>query len=643
MNVSTFTKKTKHEIVGFLILIASLLIYSRKPALMAVALIPIALAALLIMRTSILRKFAHTPIRQVAFADLLEPIIEYRQSASGKSRPEIVRYGKREIPLVKRIEHCYVNFEEYIARKGNPSVMVCGRSGMGKSELMNVLLLAAKEPKVVFSFKPNDAYLRMPCQVIDVSRHIPDPFQDADAFSIAYALAFPANVRGITFSQVRAIVKSVARESKNWNEFKDNLKRTERKATDIQKEALALIEAQIGGLVIGEGSFSIDLTKDTVLDFSYLDESAKTFYAEIALRQIWSSLTSRFSIQEKQRKVLIVIDEVHRLTQLYEMEARTIVDTLMRQVRQFGALYTATQNYSDIPDALRNQFATQLTFNTTSERDLEAIRKIDSAYVWIVKELRPHQFIDLTFRVGNGGIIPIFKADRIALPERQVRYDAPANVAPVQPKSADTTDYESEILNILRKTPLHQTGIDSALGIEREDSRRLVVKKELKKLLDGDEIGRIRYLNSMGKEKVLYYLKDPNLSPIHDYMQKEAVSILTSNNVKADRVNVTGNGSVPDIETSGFDVEIETGLKHSGADLQERLSQSTKKVIILTPNYEEAGRYSRYASERVKIATMPELKEAISAGATSRSQEQPPSHAPLKEGGEPTRRVGEGT
>ncbi len=128
----------------------------------------------------------------------------------------VVGYGKREIPLVRRIDHCYVNFDEYIGRKGNPSVMVCGRSGMGKSELMNVLLLSAKEPKIVFSFKPNDAYLRMPCQVIDVSRHIPDPFQDADAFSIAYALAFPANVRGITFSQVRAIVKSVARESKNW-------------------------------------------------------------------------------------------------------------------------------------------------------------------------------------------------------------------------------------------------------------------------------------------------------------------------------------------------------------------------------------------------------------------------------------------
>ena len=642
MNVSTFTKKTKHEVIGFLILIASLLVYSRKPALILVALVPITLAVLLIMRTSILRRFARTPIGQVAFADLLEPIVEYRQSASSRSRPEVVRYGKREIPLVKRIDHCYVNFEEYIGRKGNPSVMVCGRSGMGKSELMNVLLLSAKESKIVFSFKPNDTYLRMPCQVIDVSKHIPDPFQDADAFSIAYALAFPANIRGITFSQVRAIVKGAARASKNWDEFRDNLKRVERKATDIQKEALALIEAQIGGVVVGEGSFSIDPVADTVLDFSHLDESAKTFYAEIALRQIWSSLTGKLGIQEKQKKTIIVIDEVHRLTQLYETEARTIVDTLMRQVRQFGALYTATQNYSDIPDALRNQFATQLTFNTTSERDLDAIRKIDSAYVWIVKELRPYQFIDLTFRVGNRGVVPIFRADRVELPERQTQYDEPANLTPVRQKAEDATDYESEILNILRKEPLHQSGIDRALGIEREDSRRLVVKKELKKLLDGDEIGRIKYLDSAGKGKVLYYLKDPNLSPIHDYMQKEAVSILTASGVQVSKTNATGDGSVPDIETPEFDVEIETGLKHSGADLQERLSKSAKRVIILAPNYEEAGRYSRHASERVKIVTMTELREAVSAGAASRSQEQPPPH-PLKEGGEPTRRVGEGT
>ena len=114
-------------------------------------------------------------------------------------------------------------------------------------------------------------------------------------------------------------------------------------------------------------------------------------------------------------------------------------------------------------------------------------------------------------------------------------------------------------------------------------------------------------------------------------MQKEAVSILTASGVQVSRTNATGDGSVPDIETPEFDIEIETGLKHSAADLQERLSKSAKRIIILAPNYEEAGRYSRYASERVKIATMPELKEAISAGAEQTGASSP-LHTP-PEGG----------
>ena len=100
MNVSTFTKKTKHEIIGFLILIAVPAGLQPKTRSDCGRSHSHRLAALLIMRTSILRRLARTPIRQVAFADLLEPIVEYRQSASGRSSPEIVRYGKREIPLV---------------------------------------------------------------------------------------------------------------------------------------------------------------------------------------------------------------------------------------------------------------------------------------------------------------------------------------------------------------------------------------------------------------------------------------------------------------------------------------------------------------------------------------------------------------
>jgi hypothetical protein len=623
MNVSTFTKGEKFKIIAVLVAVTILLIYSRKLNLILVSFVPAAAAALLIMRTRILRRFAHMPIRQVAYAALMEPIQEYRYYNAGRDedgrlieekRLETVGYRKRDIPLVRHIDHCYVDLDEEISRKGNRSVMVCGRSGMGKSELMKVLLLSSKEPKIVFSFKPNDAYPHLPYRVIDVSRHIPDPFQDADSFSIAYSLAFPANLKGIMLSQVRAIVKSVARESKNWIEFKEKLKQVERKATDIQQEALSLIEQQIESLAVGEGSFSIDLTQDTVLDFSYLDESAKTFYAEIALRQIWGSVTSRLGIQEKGRKkIAIVIDEVHRLTQAYEMEAKTIVDTLMRQIRQFGTLYTATQNYSDMPDALRNQFATQLTFNTTSEKDLEAIRKIDSAYVWIVKELRRYEFVDLTFRVGNTGVVPIFRADQVEMPEREVEYNNPAGITRLQPRTEATATSCEEVT---RAALAGEDAVWSPTGLAAEFAKRngtdentakLRVSKVLQGMLNNDELQRVKFeMPQDGRVMVLYFRKsvNENESPFHRWMVGKIVE------GRKDVIRVAASGeALPDVETGSRYVEAETGLKRRADDLEERIARfgRIKPFVIVVPNSDVAETYRKLASDRVMVKTLREF------------------------------------
>lgn len=387
------------------------------------------------MRQKLLRKLTKSRIMQVAYAWLIEPITQERTRTTGRDdngRPIEVRetvvvgHRRRDIPLVEHIDPCYVDLQKYISHKANQLVMICGRSGMGKSELMKMLLLNLKGPKIIFSFKPNDTYLSLPYNVIDVSGHVPDPFQHADDFATAYALTFPANVIGIMLSHVRAIIKSLARDSRDWKEFNDKLRHMKKKATDLQAEALALIEQQIEALAVTQDStsFTIDLTKDTVLDFSRLEESAKTFYAEEALRQIWRSMTGISAgftqpTETPHEKATIMIDEVHRLTQLYETDARSILDAVMLQVRQFGKLYAAMQNYSDINDRYRNQFGTQLTFNTTSERDLEAIRKIDPSYVWIVKELHQYEFIDLTFRVGNAGLVPIFQADLSELPQTE--------------------------------------------------------------------------------------------------------------------------------------------------------------------------------------------------------------------------------
>jgi len=75
------------------------------------------------------------------------------------------------------------------------------------------------------------------------------------------------------------------------NERKEPLFFTSAEVEVMIKTATSLRDKAM--LAVGQGSsFSIaDLTKDVVLDFSRLDEAAKTFYAEIALRQIWNSLT----------------------------------------------------------------------------------------------------------------------------------------------------------------------------------------------------------------------------------------------------------------------------------------------------------------------------------------------------------------
>ena len=78
MNVSTFTKGEKHKIIAVLVIVTLLLVYSRRLDLVLIAIVPALVAALLVMRTRILRRFAKTPIRQVAFADLMEPV--YRPS-----------------------------------------------------------------------------------------------------------------------------------------------------------------------------------------------------------------------------------------------------------------------------------------------------------------------------------------------------------------------------------------------------------------------------------------------------------------------------------------------------------------------------------------------------------------------------------
>ena len=424
-------------------------------------------------------------------------------------------------------------------------------------------------------------------------------------------------------SQARAIVKNIAGESKDWNQFRANLKRMERKATDIQLEALALIEQQTGSLAVGEGSFSIDLTKDVVLDFSRLDEAAKTFYAEIALRQIWNSLTDRAADLRRQAdwkhqpetndgrsKHRIVIDEVHRLTQLYQIDARTILDTMMLEVRQFGALLTATQNQTDIPDNLR-QFGTEFAFHTTIPKELEALGKIDPAYPWIVRHLQPYEFVDLSFRVGDAGLVPVFRADMGALPKMDVPRVEPVDISQ-EPRPQTPVDYRAIVEEELDGGRVVWVSGLASLVEERyhvaKDAAKLRLRAVLLKLLNAGEIQVQRFDDVKSGETVsLYFAKSTNENegPLHRWMLGRAVEGCEG------VVHVASSGeALPDIETGKAYIEVETGLKRRVDDLQERIAKFTAKpFVVLVPDEAVAEEYRRKLvnDDRAAVKTLREF------------------------------------
>ncbi|MDG6979091.1 MAG: ATP-binding protein, partial [Nitrososphaerota archaeon] len=526
---------------------------------------------------------------------------------------------KREIPLAKEIDPSYVDILRYVDDKRNPSVLISGRPGMGKTELMKLLLVHQKIPKVVFSFKPSDAYLQLPYQLMDISRHTPDPFQDADAFLMAYELAHPVNVRGIMLSEAAAMVKSLAGKSRSWDEFRRNLKNAKRDATDIQKEALALIEGQTESLAVGEGTFRIDLTKDTVLDFSSLGESAKTFYAEIALRQIWESLaTGPVAFAQYGRtnvRLLIAMDELHRLMQVYgEFGVKSVIDTLLRMVRQFGGIYAATQNLTDVPDRLRNLFGTQFVFNTSSENDLEAMRKVEPGYAWVAKELGAYRFIDVTFRTAREGLIPVFEAEPVEVAESKAENDTSGVTSQ---SGAIEVDYSNMVRQkISNGEVVWVSGLARSLeqtdGLDR-DIAKLKIRNILRKLLDAGEVQVQRLDDPESGEAVsLYFAKsgEEKVSPLHRFMVKRLLEKLGENGEAVLNVAESGQGA-PDVETEAAYYEIETGLKTRTVDLEERISalSATKPFVILVPNSDlaKSDKYGKLNGPRVVVATLAEF------------------------------------
>ena len=323
----------------------------------------------------------------------------------------------------------------YIHGKSNRNVLITGSSGQGKSKLTRYLLGEMPYQKLVFSFKAGEEYLKMGYAIRDISKSLPNPFSNAEAFISAFVVAFPIGSIGIQASLIPTTLEKLVKKSQSWQDFSKNAERELKTAKEANvRSALSYIKAQAPRLAYSSSGFAIG-SETAVLDFSALNDDAKSFYAELALRQVYSEMEQR-----KRKDVLICIDEAHRLTTGNFGRYHSIIVEMSREIRDKGMLWITTQNYTDIPDSIRNQFASQFMFKSTGQNDMVALKAIEPLLAWTVSSLPNHYFVDAQFQ-NLHTFIPVFYYN----PEREV--DKAANIVAEAetPKIAGTMPQPSKL------------------------------------------------------------------------------------------------------------------------------------------------------------------------------------------------------
>ena len=474
----------------------------------------------------------------------------------------------------------------YIESKVNQNVLICGTSGQGKSRLMRYLLYLSKEQKIIFSYKENDDYLKMGYNIFDIKFEMPDPFMDTESFVNAFLITYPIQNMGIISQYIPIFIREIAKISLDWSDFLNNLNTKLKSSKDqIQRSAYLFIIEHSKALIGTNYKKDINFGEESiVLDFSNVNESSKTFYSELILRLLWRKLT------KEQKKIIICIDEAHRL--LYNFERyQSIYIEMSREIRAFGKLWTSTQNYSDMPSYVRNQFATQFIFNTSIKDDLDQLAIIDPKLRWAVANMAKHCFTDARYPW-------IFKV----VPEFLI-YWYPLDIERSK-NIFNILNYDIEILKILRDNIL---SIDKIAEIISKNYNieisavKINVKNSLIKLIKNNDINKVLY-----DSDYLYFgktLDSSNLSLFHKFMENKVIDILNELNIRIEGIANKGQ-KLPDIITEKFNIEIETGLKHDLTDLKKRTNLGNKPNIIVIPNNLLFEKYNK-----IKNSKTIEIKE----------------------------------
>ncbi len=501
-------------------------------------------------------------------------------------------------PQISKTYAKATDFKDYISNRNNHNLFVAGRSGSGKSTLMRYLInLFPTSAKTIFSFKAGDEYLKLGIPILRISEHPGDPFADKEAFVQSFLVTYPMNSQGIMAASVPNLLRTAIKESNSWKELNASISKamSREKPGNITYATYSFIQQKLTDLELSSQLYAIDLNKDIVLDFSGLNEAAKTFYAELYLRQAWHSVEAS---SPEPMKHIIIIDETHRLL---KSEA-TIFGEVARLIRSRGAIWCGTQNYTDLPDYVRNQFAMHLLFSTKSDKDLKALREINLLLPFTATELKDHHFTDAATRELHDAI-PIYTADIQGFKDMEESYIAPetAKSAQIDAKPKEMPDYRERVLKMLTKEASWPSELAREIvkdeGTEQE-SVKFAVSKALKTLQNDGLIAR-QMMKLKDREVLLYYKRDSAMSGLHKFMEMEVTKQLEANGITYELAK--SGEDKPDIMTKDFDIEIETGLKKDLTEFKERLTKATKKTYVVVPSETEKERYENVANTIIKV------------------------------------------
>jgi energy-coupling factor transporter ATP-binding protein EcfA2 len=508
------------------------------------------------------------------------------------------REGEKVSTWIKDIE-----ITQYIASKANSNIAIIGTAGSGKTELtyfmirhLNRILPDRTQiplRKVIFQYKAGDKYKQMGFPTLMLKDSIPNVFADTEAFVQSWLCAFPIGSIGITASKVPAKLRDILSKTKNFDQFStilEDLIKHERDSTTLS--ALVDIRDKLSSIYQPK-MIDYDIPDEVVLDFEGLNSSAFVFFAEYLLRQLYREI-----IEGKRQQTIIMLDEAG----LFATSRNTIIPEIARIIRATGALLLATQRLDDIAGIVLDNCDTQFTSIQSGAENMKEIPKTP-LWEYSIRSLNKYEFVDLRQKNSERKVYiwqllnPSKEFHEVRLIESKNKLQS--TEAPIDYRYEIETMLSEKARNINELSKILAQKFRQNDSVKNRNHFKTQLMPYLEKMLREDEISKcsienIRFSDRSKQyvEEKIYYLQQENLSKLHDYLVEQTSKILTHFNKKF-KIMPT-NRNTADIEGEDFAIEVETGLKHSTNDLEERIKKyenEGKKVIVIIPNSSLKDRY----------------------------------------------------